>query len=406
MNLRKRPIVFLALFLNVGILRGSTAAQADTQSTAHSDKRRKAAELFQQGKRLQALPLLEELIQTNPKDDETLVELAACLVDHAATLTDESAAAKERFRARDLLDQAWKLGNTSPLAQNLSHLLKELPDNGAIKFSGNPDVDRIMHAGEAAFARRDFDEALKNYAQALELEPSNYSATLFTANAYDRRNDFTRAGEWYERAAHLDPDVETAFRYYADMLAKQGDMKRARTMLIRAAVAEPYNRMVWRELHAWANLNKTTIHEVYIGRPVPKNLSPTTSKPDGSQSRPNFGPAWQAYDSVRATWQHGDAFQKHYPQETQYRHSLGEEFEALAAAAQAEEKLRKDPKTSSSDEDPSLSLLLKLQHAGLLEAYVLFSLGDDGIAHDYAGYRARNRARLEEYMDKFVVPSL
>jgi tetratricopeptide (TPR) repeat protein len=404
----KRPlVVFLALLLGVGLLPGGARAQMASQGTDYRAQRQKALELFQQGKRLETLPLLESLVKSNPQDDEILVALAASLVDRAATLSDEAAAANDRFRARDLLDQAWKLGNTSTLAQNLSHLLKELPDSGAIKFSTDPAVDQIMHAGEAAFARRDFDEALKNYGKALALEPANYSATLFTANTYDRKNDFTEAGEWYERAMRLDPNVETAFRYYADMLAKQGDMAKARTMLIRAAVAEPYNRMVWRELHAWANLNKTTIHELYIGRPVPKNLSSTISKPDGTQSRPDFGPAWQAYDSVRANWQHGEAFRKRYPEEPQYRHSLGEELEALTAAAQSEEKLWKNTKGSSTEpEDPSLALLLKLYRAGLLEAYVLFSLGDDGIGHDYAGYRARNRAKLEEYMDKFVVPSL
>ena len=53
-----------------------------------------------------------------------------------------------------------------------------------------------------------------------------------------------------------------------------------------------------------------------------------------------------------------------------------------------------------------MDLLLKLHQAGLIEAYVLFSLGDDGIVHDYAAYRAKNRAKLEDYMDKFVVPPI
>jgi hypothetical protein len=35
---------------------------------------------------------------------------------------------------------------------------------------------------------------------------------------------------------------------------------------------------------------------------------------------------------------------------------------------------------------------------------VLFSLGDAGIARDYAAYRTKNRDQLEEYVDKFVVP--
>jgi hypothetical protein len=54
--------------------------------------------------------------------------------------------------------------------------------------------------------------------------------------------------------------------------------------------------------------------------------------------------------------------------------------------------------------DPGLLLLLKLHDAGLLDAYVLFSLGDAGIAKDYSAYRAAHREKLEEYMDKFVVP--
>jgi hypothetical protein len=45
-----------------------------------------------------------------------------------------------------------------------------------------------------------------------------------------------------------------------------------------------------------------------------------------------------------------------------------------------------------------------LRDADLLDAYVLFSLGDDGIARDYNAYRSKNRDKLETYMDKFVMP--
>jgi len=54
--------------------------------------------------------------------------------------------------------------------------------------------------------------------------------------------------------------------------------------------------------------------------------------------------------------------------------------------------------------DQSLGLLRKLYQAGLIEPYVLFSLGDAGIASDYEGFRAQNRHRLEQYLDEFVVP--
>jgi tetratricopeptide (TPR) repeat protein len=368
------------------------AAQTEPNS-AEASKRQQAEELFSEGKRLEALPLLEELAKANPKDDQLLVALAACLVAHAATLSDQQTSGKERLRARALLEQAWKLGNTSPLAMNLSQLLQQVPDSGALKFSDNPQVDRALRAGEAAFSERDFVGARKEYAKALQLDAKNYTAVLFTANTYDRENNFGEGAEWYERAIALDPDVETAFRYYADMLARQSDMVKARTMLIHAAVAEPYNRIVWRELHAWATLNHTQINEVFVAIPA---------TPGGSS---DLFTAWQAYRTVRASWQQAGAVPKHFPEEKQYRHSLREEFEALNAAAKVLETLKADTKTEASVmKDPTASLLLKLYQAGLLEPYVLFSLGDAGIARDYAGYRASNRDKLERYVDEFVVP--
>jgi hypothetical protein len=108
---------------------------------------------------------------------------------------------------------------------------------------------------------------------------------------------------------------------------------------------------------------------------------------------------------VRTDWQKGGRFQKQFPQEGEYRHSLSEESEALTAAAKILEKLKGDEKTAELVEtDPVADLLLKLHEAGLIDAYVLFSLGDDDIAQDYKAYRIKNRDKLETYMDKFVVP--
>jgi tetratricopeptide (TPR) repeat protein len=283
--------------------------------------------------------------------------------------------------------------------------LRDLPANGAIRFSDNPAVEGAMDAGEAAFARRDFDKALTAYAKALELEPTNYSAALFTANTYDRKNDFARASQWYERTMQLDPDIETAFRYYADMLAKQGDMAKARSMLIHAAVAEPYNKIVWREIRAWALINNTAFNLVYLPIPlVAKDDSTQAAHPAPGQPPQQLVSAWRAYHSVIADWRKGGRFEKQFPHET-YRHSLPEESEALTAAAKVLQTLRQDNSSAELVAGNTVAgLLVKLHEAGLIDPYVLFSLGDDGIARDYKAYRTANRSKLEEYMDKFVMP--
>jgi tetratricopeptide (TPR) repeat protein len=383
---------FLILLLNLSVSLPPAMAQTNPDVSDQTE-RQKAEALFAQGKRL------EDLVRKNPNDNELPVELAAALVDHALTLTDQKAAARERFRARDLVQKAWELGNTSPLEENLRQLLGELPANGAIKFSDNPAVDKIMLAGESAFSKRDFDEALKAYAKALELEPDNYSATLFTANTYDRKNDVAKAGEWYQRAIKLNPNIETAYRYYADMLAREGDMAKARTMLILAAVAEPYNKIVWREIRAWAIINNTAFNIVYV--PIPAKAGPTRK----ARQSEEISSAWQAYYSVRAEWQKGGRFEKEFPHDAEYRHSLAEESEALSAAAKVLEKLKQDVKRGELVAgNPTAGLLMKLYEMGLVDPYVLFSLGDDGIAKDYIAYRAKNRVKLEDYMDRFVMP--
>jgi tetratricopeptide (TPR) repeat protein len=384
------------------LLVASSPLTAQTNADA-SDRasRQRAMALFREGQRLEALPLLEDLAQKNFQDGDVLVALAASLVEHAATLSDADVAAKERFRARDLLQRAWGLGNTSPLEENLRQLLDELPANGAIKFSDNPAVEQAMNAGEAAFARRDFDQALKSYSKALELEPTNYTAALFTANTYDKKKDFAKASDWYERAMRLDPNIETAYRYCADMLAKQGDMARARTLLIQAAVAEPYNKIVWREIRAWALINKTTFNVVYVAIPLP----PKDHLASAAKERADLSSAWRIYYSVKTEWKKGPRFSNQLPQEADYRHSLYEESEALTATASVLEKLKENAKAAKQfAENPSAGLLLKLHESGLIDPYVLFSLGDDDIAKDYLPYRAKNRDKLEAYMDKFVMP--
>ena len=88
-----------------------------------------------------------------------------------------------------------------------------------------------------------------------------------------------------------------------------------------------------------------------------------------------------------------------------YRHSLPEESEALTAAATVLQTLKQDDNSAQLVTGNTVAgLLLQLHEAGLIDPYVLFSLGDDGIARDYKAFRAVNRAKLEEYMDKFVMP--
>jgi tetratricopeptide (TPR) repeat protein len=412
MKYRHLTIRFVVLFFCVITTIISVNAQKQSDRD-YKTKREQALHLFNQDKRLEALPLLEMLAQRNPDDEDVVIALAASLVSHAATLTDQNAAAGERMRAKGLLE---KLGSNYPLAGNLLQLLHEMPENDSVQFSGNPAVEQVMRAGEAAFSRRDYDEAIKNYSRALELEPRNYAATLFVGNTFFKKNNFAKVEEWYEKTIQLDPNIETAYRYYAEMLARKVEMGKSRSMLIHAVVAEPYNRMVWRDLLTWASLNETKLNFKFAGLLSDPKLDLSPKADAAAKDAPLFNvklfkerpkdlsDAWQSYQSVREDWKNGK-FKRRFPKETAYRHSLAEETEALIAEVGALEQLKGDIETAELvTEDYSLRLLLQLHKAGVVEPYVLLRLGDDGIARDYAEYRNNHLDKLEEYMDKFVVP--
>ncbi|MGA8366601.1 MAG: tetratricopeptide repeat protein [Candidatus Acidiferrales bacterium] len=397
--------LYLLLFLPVIFFLTTRAAAAQSDANAaYNAERANAVNLINAQKFMEALPLFEDLAVKRPNDDQVLLGLATCLLSHSATLSDPDAAGKERTRAKNLLLEARDLGNESPLLQNLLQMLQGLPEQGPIKYSENAAVDEAMRAGESAFAQNGYDEAIKNYSHALELDPKNSTAALFVGDSYFGKKDYANAGVWYSRASEIDPDAETPYRYYADMLTKMGDMDGARTKAIQAVVAEPYNPITWRGLAQWATVNHVQL--VAVRANVPSNVKQeadnkiTITVPSGQKS--DSTAAWLAYSMEQALWR-GDKFKKEYPQETEYRHSLPEEAGALKLAAKTWIDLT-GKKGASKPADADLDLLVKIYQADMIEPYVLLSAPDEGIAKDYEAYREKNRSKLEQYLGQFVVP--
>ena len=103
---------------------------------------------------------------------------------------------------------------------------------------------------------------------------------------------------------------------------------------------------------------------------------------------------WLVYSGTRISWRK-EEFQKHFPNEKVYRHTLQEETEALSTAASMLGNTGdREKKKNTLPKDPDLALLAKLSSANMLEPYVLLSAPDEGISHDYESYRQQNRAKL------------
>ena len=110
--------------------------------------------------------------------------------------------------------------------------------------------------------------------------------------------------------------------------------------------------------------------------------------------------AWVLYGMKRALWR-TKTFAEKFPNEKDYRHTLAEEADALKTMANQAKSLLKEQKVKQLDS--SIENVVKLNSAGLLEAYILFAKPDQGIARDYVTYRILNRDKLRRYWKEFVV---
>ena len=385
------------IFLNAFVL---IALVVSAFAQVQDPERRRAFELYDANNLTAALPLLEKLATANPNDVAVLSRLGFAIYAGSSTEKDPAARNRLRQRARDTLLRARSLGDNSNLT-NMALDALESPDSTNAPFSRIQAAEAAIREGEAAFVRGDMDQAIAAYKRALESDPRLYDAALYAGDAEFKkahnssdpnfRNDhFNAAGVWFAKAISINPNRETAYRYWGDALDAQGKMVEARDKFVEAIIADPYNRNTYVGLTQWAQR-----HKAQLGHPKiePPNGPTAANSADGSSN-------WTAYTSTRAAWLKTEFF-KNYPAEKEYRHSLKEEASALSSVAAACARDLQAGKVKTLE--PSLTLLVKLAQDGFLEAYVLFARPDQGIARDYAAYRAVAREKLKQYWLNVVI---
>lgn len=362
------------------------------------EQRQRAFQLFREAKYVEALPLFEKLAVAYPQDREVIEAYGIVVVSQAVYLKDEGARKQARVRGREILLRAQQLGANSAL---LKWMLEQVvPANGAdISFSNKKEIDDAMREGEAAFASGNHAKALELYQRALLLDPTLYEAALFTGDVYFATGEQQKATEWFARTTEIDPNRETAYRYWGDSLMKQGRVTEAGEKFVEAYIAEPYNRLARAAFTNWGQ--RVNINLAHPKVEVPANVGRKNPNETTITLDPNLfkksddkgaGAAWLTYSLSRTTWQ--TEFTKHYPNEKTYRHSLNEEAQAFRDALKQLDK---------AEGDASLQVLKKLEKEGLLEAFILLALPDDGIAQDFPAYRKTNIENLRRYVKEYVL---
>jgi len=403
------------IFLNVslGMIAALACSVVISAQPQDPSERQRAVELYEANNLVAALPLLERVAAANPNDPVILSRLGFVLYANSVDVKDPALRQKMRERARTTLLRSQSLGDNSNLTRMALDAVSA-PDGTQVPFSDIKTAELAIREGEAAFMRGDMDKAIAAYKRALEADPQLYDAAVYAGDAeYKQANNstdpqyrsdhFDAAGIWFAKAIAINPDRETAYRYWGDALEAQGKINEARDKFVDAIVAQPYTRNSFVGLTQWA-----TRHKVALGHP--KIEPPNSTRSENGKTTLSIDPKtlssndgsnnWLMYDLTRIAWSKAD-FSKNYPEEKVYRHSLKEETAALRMVAEAAAKDLKSGKVKSLE--ASLDNLIKLNDAGLLEAFVLFARPDEGIVRDYVAYRRNNREKLRRYWLEIVI---
>lgn len=356
-----------------------------------------AFQLLEEQKMTEALPLLEKLATLTPNDAQVRLKLGFALLGQAANTPAGSERARLRVRARTAFLKAHALGDNSELVRGL---IEGLPEDGsdAKGYSDNAGASKAMEQGEAAFSSGKIDDALVLYQKALKLDPHCYYAALYAGDVYMHKEMFSDAEIWYQKAIQIDPTIETGYRYSATPLMKQKKYDEARDRYVEAFISSPYNGLAVSGLVQWGQITQTRlghpkveIPEVTFGADgkatTALNVNPLIE--DGSM-------AWMSYVATRETWRK-EKFLKTYTDETAYRHSLKEEADALRSVVSAARSLK--PKTLNSQ----IEMISKLDQDGVLEAYIIMAIPDEGIAREYPNFLRFNRDKLRKYVVNYVI---
>jgi len=403
------------IFLNVclGMIAALACSVVISAQPQDPSERQRAVELYEANNLVAALPLLERVAAANPNDPVILSRLGFVLYANSVDVKDPALRQKMRERARTTLLRSQSLGDNSNLTRMALDAVSA-PDGTQVPFSDIKTAELAIREGEAAFMRGDMDKAIAAYKRALEADPQLYDAAVYAGDAeYKQANNstdpqyrsdhFDAAGIWFAKAIAINPARETAYRYWGDALEAQGKINEARDKFVDAIVAQPYTRNSFVGLTQWA-----TRHKVALGHP--KIEPPNSTRSENGKTTLSIDPKtlssndgsnnWLMYDLTRIAWSKAD-FSKNYPEEKVYRHSLKEETAALRMVAEAAAKDLKSGKVKSLE--ASLDNLIKLNDAGLLEAFVLFARPDEGIVRDYVAYRRNNREKLRRYWLEIVI---
>lgn len=346
--------------------------------------------LADRGQHLKALPLLEKVAPVYPNDAEVWAIYGISVLANSVVMQNPEMRQEEQKRGFDILMKAKSLGTKNTMAL---HFLDQLgaDGSGVDNFtSKDPEYEKAIRAGEGFFGTGEYDKAFAEYEKAHKLQPKNYEPVLFLGDTLYAQGKYKESETWFAKAVEIAPNREQAYRFWGDALMFQKKPLEARDKFVEALIAEPFSRMTWDRLNRW--LEETETDTATLEVIPPGNESGGDIKINESLLKTEDGTHhWKLYsDTVKASLAGKTG-----------RYTLSAETSAWRKVA---ENVRKDMQAGKIKyPDKSLINLVKLDDAGLLEAYILIIRPHEDFGEDFFDYRTNHRDKLKRFIIEFLL---
>ena len=389
----KKSYIVIVLLAFLFCLSPNAAVRVFAQQTSQQEKnsiREKALDLVRQNRYLDAFPLLEKVAPLFPEDKEVWAHYGIAILARSSTLAASGERKSERVKGYNVLMKAKQLGTDNVVALNL---LDQLPEDGGEddNFGGSPEFEKNLREGEAFFGRGEYDKAFAAYEKAYKINPKSYEAALFLGDSLYASEKYKESETWFAKAVEIEPNREQAYRFWGDALMNQKKTLEARDKFVEAFIAEPFSRMPIDRIGRWIGETQTKAASVTI---IPPGNEPTGDVTiDEKLLKVDDGTiAWKVFNETRKA----------------QIIAAGGSADSLSNVAAAYRKVadafRTNLKTGKVKyPDQSLTNLVKLDDAGLLEPYLFFTRPSENIIESYNEYRAKNRDKLKRFFIEYML---
>lgn len=257
----------------------------------------------------------------------------------------------------------------------LRNLTVDTPKDKDVSADAREQYDRA----ESAFGKGNYENAIKYYKKAIEIEPNFYKARLYLGDAYYMMEDYVKAIKYFREAIETFPNELEPRKYLVDALINSKNYDEGYKEGKEAIAVYP-DAVMFDKLETCANGLNRNFDKKWIPRGVFPNV--IGQKREGKVK----DKLWLPYINAQAK------IEEYCDKDGIITKTNTLTTSKYAEVYAWEELLKSAPATAFKE-------ARDMQKAGYLDCYVFISLFHNDIYSQFKDFSTNNRSRISDYLD-------